>query len=176
MNNFKWPIATNPCWSSWHPLHTVTKASSTTTPTVVSLWLLLGIMSDEVKPSKQRESTLDLSLCAGSCSMAALFHTLFTSLLQNVFAQRQLVIYLNVVRAELLQCRMLLTRSLWTRYIVQLVHEMIFLFLWWRTRTFNVWCLYGGKMTQLVLRNAAAGLMKIKNGSIGRGGRWHLQI
>lgn len=40
-----------------------------------------------------------------SCSMAALFHTLFTSLLQNVFAQRQLAIYLNVARAEAEQRR-----------------------------------------------------------------------
>lgn len=43
--------------------------------------------------------------------MAALFHTLFTSLLQYVFTQRQVVIYLNVVRAELKQCRMLLARA-----------------------------------------------------------------
>lgn len=40
-----------------------------------------------------------------SCSTAALFHTLFTSSLRNVFAQRQLVIYLNVARAEAEQRR-----------------------------------------------------------------------
>lgn len=161
LNSFKWPTVTNPCWSSWHLLYIATKASSTTTSTMVSLWLLLGIMTVEVKSSEQRESILDLILQGVApwlrCCTHCLRHCCKICLLKDNLWYR---IYLNVVRAELMQCRMLLTKSqvlcsLWTckpetcNYCIYVRAAVgawkIFLFLWWCTWTFNVWCLYGGK-------------------------------